>query len=286
MSDATSTRLELIAQFAMRIARRCVTPYACPKSRHDFTQPQLLACLVLKVATRNDYRGVCELLTIAPTLQAALGLRRIPHWTTLQKFMAKPQVPQIIDAMIGEVLKEVGAADQPRPIAVDSTGLQNGMASLHYHTRRWGRGVARKSIKVSLAVVCNLMLPVAMVVSVGAGADMQQMPELMAKIEGRTKPSWVLADAGYDAEWVHEHCRHHLGAQTAIPAVPRGPGGVVKTKWRSMMKTLPTIYGVRWHAESFFSGMKRTTLATLSSRTESTLLHEASMKVLTYAIRR
>lgn len=287
MRDSKATRLECVARMALRVAGRCVSSYACATSRHDFTQAQLVACLVLKAVTKNDYRGVCELLTLAPALRRALGLEKVPHWTTLQKFMAKSQVPQIIDAMLGQVIAQTGWKDRPTPIAVDSTGLQNGMASLHYQTRRWGAvRRARHSIKVSVAVLCGALLPAAVVVDVGASSDMRQMPALMDQIEANTTPSWLLADGAYDAEWVHERCREQWHARSAIPAVVRTRDGSIKTKWRALMRELPSIYGQRWHAESFFSGMKRTTLATLSSRYERTILNEAAMKVLAYAIRR
>lgn len=286
MKDAEQTRLMLIARMTLRLARRCVAPYACVRSRHDFTQPQLVACLVLRAVTKNDYRGIRELLLLSPPLREALGLEKVPHWTTLQKFMARPEVPEIIDLLIGEVLKEVGIADQPAEIAVDSTGMQNGVASLHYLTRRGKSGRARKTVKVSVAVVCGLLLPAALVVDLGASSDMTQMPSLMRQIESRVKPSCLLADAGYDAEWVHEVCREEWGAISAIPPVTRTHDGSIKTKWRARMRKLPAMYGRRWHAESFFSGLKRTTMSSLSSRTVATLLAEASMKVLAYAIRR
>lgn len=286
MQDASHVRLVLIARMAMRVARRCVTPYACVKSRHDFTQPQLIACLVLKTASRNDYRGICELLTLAPLLCEAMGLEKVPHWTTLQKFMARPEVPRIVDEMIGEVLKEVGVAKRPSAIAVDSTGLQCGVASLHYQTRRGKNRRIQKTVKVSVAVVCGALLPAALVVDLGSSSDMQQMPALMERIEQRTQPSHLLADSGYDAEWVHEIVRERWQAQSAIPPVTRTLDGTIKTKWRATMRDLPAIYGRRWHAESFMSGFKRTMMSTLSSRRAGLLLAEASMKVLAYAIRR
>lgn len=270
----------------MRMARRCVTAYACVKSRHDFTQSQLIACLVLKIASKSDYRGIHELLTLAPPLREALGLEKVPHWTTLQKFMAKRHVPQIVDRMIEEILKEVGLSDRPSMIAVDSTALQCGVASLHYQTRQGKSRKIRKTVKVSLAVVCAALLPAALVVDLGSSSDMQQMPALMAQIESRTTPSHLLCDSAFDAEWVHEICRERWQAQSVIPAVIRTPDGTIKTKWRAQMRKLPAIYGQRWQVESFMSAFKRTTMSTLSSRRTITLLAEASMKVLTYAIRR
>ena len=78
-------------------------------------------------------------------------------------------------------------------------------------------------------------------------------------------------------------CRESWGAESYIPAVIRTADGSIKTRYRSEMRELPAKFGRRWHVESFFSGLKRTTL---SSRTPRTLLAEASMKILAYTIRR
>lgn len=76
MQDAKQLQWVVIARMALRVARKCVSTYSCVKSRHDFTQPQLLGCLILKQVTKNDYRGVCQLLTLAPALREALGCSR------------------------------------------------------------------------------------------------------------------------------------------------------------------------------------------------------------------
>ncbi len=52
------------------------------------------------------------------------------------------------------------------------------------------------------------------------------------------------------------------------------------------MGDLPVECGHRWHVESFFSGLKRTMLSTLSSRKREMLIAEASTKVLAYAVGR
>ena len=285
--EEKDTSLVRIATLCMRIARKRVATYSHIKSRRDFTQPQLLTCLVLRAYTRNHYRGVYELLTISPPLREAIGLQKVPHWTTLQKFMAKPEVPLIIDTMIGAILQETGQAEIPSEIAVDSSGMQIGVASLHYRKRcQEGGGTRKLPVKVSVAVLCGSLLPAALVVDLGSSADMRQMPALMGQIEANATPKRLLADKGYDAEWVHEVVREQWGAESVIQPVIRAPDGSIKTKWRAAMRELPAAFGRRWHVESFFSGMKRTMLSTLSSRKASTLLHEAAMKVLAYAMRR
>lgn len=288
MQDAAmQSRLLRLVRMTRRLARKDLAPYACRVSRHDFTQPQLLSCLVLKQATKNTYRGVCELLTLASALREAIGLRKVPHWTTLQKFAAKPEIPDRVDRVLARILKETGLDRIPTEIAVDSTGLQTGVASLHYRTKRWRNGgQARQSVKLSTAVVCGLLIPAAVCVEIGASPDMRQMPTLMEQIEARTTPTRLMADAGYDAEWVHERCRERWGAESLIPPVPRTRDGSIRTRWRSRMRPLPKAYGRRWQAESYFSGLKRTTGATLSSRTPRTLVAETWLKVLAYAVHR
>ncbi len=267
--------------------RKCVAIYGSATSRKDLTQPRLVACLVLKTATRNDYRGVCELLTLSPALREAIGLNKVPRFITLGKFASKSGIMEIVDAMIGQTLADAGIRVIPGEITVDSTGMLNGAAGAHYQIRAGGSGrTRRKPVKVSAAIVRGAMPPAALVVGMGSSADMKQTPALMDQIEARTKPVRLMADKGYDAEWAHEASRERRGAESLIPPVPRAHDGSVRTKWRSKMVALPKAFGRRRRAESFFSGMKRTMLATLSSRSERTMLVEAALKALAYAIRR
>lgn len=119
----------------------------------------------------------------------------------------------------------------------------------------------------------------------GPRNDLRQMPALLDQVEARTTPSLLLADRGYDAEWVHVRCRERLGAMSIIP-VRHEEGKEVRSHYRRQLQELPTVFGRRWHAESFFSALKRTMHATLKSRSVHTMLNEAAFKVLTFAIRR
>jgi hypothetical protein len=291
MTQTDGTRLERVASIALRLARRCAVPYSSYKSRKDFTQPQLIACLVLKAASKTDYRGVCELLELSPRLRQRIGLEKVPHWTTLQKFSAREGTRETLGAVIEQVLLEVGVGDGPAEVAVDSTGLQGGVASEHYQTRRGLSGKARRYVKLSVAVLGTSLLPAALVVDMGPTVDMAQMPSLLDQVERRVgterlSGGTLWADRGYDAEWVHERCREQWSCRSLIPPVPKGPNGVVKSKYRSELVDPPREYGRRWFVESYFSGLKRTTLSTLSARSVEAMLTEATLKVLAYAVRR
>jgi hypothetical protein len=72
-----------LARTALACAQEVLEPYSCPKSRHDFTQAQLFAILVLKAFFRTDYRGIVELLEDFSDLRRELRLSKVPHASTL-----------------------------------------------------------------------------------------------------------------------------------------------------------------------------------------------------------
>ncbi len=72
-----------LAREALAVGQRALPPYSCARSRHDFTQPQLFALLTLRQMLHLDYRGVVTLLAEWRELRRALGLRKVPHYSTL-----------------------------------------------------------------------------------------------------------------------------------------------------------------------------------------------------------
>ncbi|MBY0458024.1 MAG: hypothetical protein K2V38_11845 [Gemmataceae bacterium] len=72
-----------VALEALRVGQRALPAYHSRFSRHDFTQPQLLAALALKALLNTDYRGVAQYLADFADLRADLGLAKVPHYSTL-----------------------------------------------------------------------------------------------------------------------------------------------------------------------------------------------------------
>jgi hypothetical protein len=72
-----------VARAAIDAAADALPLYSCPKSRHDYTQPQLFAILALKQFFRTDYRGVAAILADSSDLRRELGLAKVPHYSTL-----------------------------------------------------------------------------------------------------------------------------------------------------------------------------------------------------------
>ena len=87
---------------AHQFACRTLSSYTCKFSRHDFTLPQLFACLVVKEHQKRSYRGAEALLRDAPHWCHAIGMRNVPDHNTLCRAAAfllrKGNVNRLLDA--------------------------------------------------------------------------------------------------------------------------------------------------------------------------------------------
>lgn len=274
-----------VVSLSMRIARKYLAPYSHRNSPKKFTQEQLITCLILKAYLNKTYRDIVDLLEVTDELRKRMGLTQVPHYSTLKKFADRSDTLHIVDCMLLEIVREFDMESEEA--AIDSTGLETTSASAHYKTRS---GMQRKKyIKVSVCVMTATLLPSSLHLSWGPGNDKSEAGSVLAKASNVNRPQRLLADAGYDAEWVHEFCREQWQTESIIkPAVHRADGKM-NGKYRSQM-TEETLqeknYGRRWLVESFMSGLKRTTNSALRSRTEHGLFIEAAMNVLAYALRR
>lgn len=283
--DAPPTRLVRFGMLALRLAARRLPAYASVYSRRDFTQPQLLACLIIRGALGLTYRGVCQVLRNSPDLIRALGLSKVPHFTTLEGFANAGDIRPLVDDLLRELMLHLGDGEKPQvaEIAVDSTGFSATSSSAYFNEKRRYAG---PFVKVSVAVVCGLIIPASLVVSWGRSNDMTQAPEVIAKAAACVQARRLYADAGYDGESMHQLCRERLGIESFIPPVPKTRDGSVRTRYRSMMTSLPTGYRRRSHVESFFSAVKRTGGSGLRARTRRSQFNEVALRILGYAVRR
>jgi hypothetical protein len=74
-----------LAKQALSVAQKVLPRYSAKRSRHDFTQAQLFAILALQQFFQTDYRGIVEYLKDFTDLRKALKLKKVPHFTTIQK---------------------------------------------------------------------------------------------------------------------------------------------------------------------------------------------------------
>lgn len=74
---------------ALEVARSAFPAYTSKFAKRTYTRHQHAAILALKAFLRTDYRGLAAYLRDWSDLRAALGLARVPHFTTLQKAAAR-----------------------------------------------------------------------------------------------------------------------------------------------------------------------------------------------------
>src|ERR1044071_3320425 len=148
----------------MKLSRPHLADYGATRSRHDFTQRQLISCLVLRAYLKTTYRGVLDVLSASASLRQSLGLgEKLPHFTTLQKFSARSNVLGIAQKLIAGI-GQCAAQQQGSgcEVAMDATGLARTTVSDYFCSRQGRR--FRRWVKVSTVVVCGSLVPIALIV--------------------------------------------------------------------------------------------------------------------------
>lgn len=72
-----------LAKEALKVAQGALPAYSSKFSKKDFTQPQLFSILALRQFFKTDYRGTVQLLRDFSELRSILGLKKVPHYSTL-----------------------------------------------------------------------------------------------------------------------------------------------------------------------------------------------------------
>ena len=224
----TSKSPKAVALVAYGAAQRVLPPFSHLKSPKKFTQPQLVACLVLKEFFKTDYRGIVEILTDSSDLRKVLELAETPHYTTLQKaahrFTRKKTTTKLMResvAIAGDsklLKKSVALA------ALDSTGFESHHTSTYFVSRKRRKGYAHgyqtmkysRFPKLSIVVDAASLLVLSGVPSYGPSPDIVHFREAL-RSSAHVRIRCVVADAGYDAEHAHAFAREELGITTITP---------------------------------------------------------------------
>jgi hypothetical protein len=133
------------ARIAVQVSKAVLPRYRSRFSKHQFTQPQLLAILCLMRYEDWTFREAEVRLAEHRELRQALGLASVPDFTTLYRFLQRLDDP-ILDRAVGETVRRLrGVRRKGRRrarVAVDATGLAQGAVStffvrrLHHHGQK------------------------------------------------------------------------------------------------------------------------------------------------------
>lgn len=284
---------------ALKVAEASLPAYSHRFSPKKFTLPQLFACLVLKDFYGLTYRGATGLLTDGDSLAAAIGLKKIPHWTTLQKAADRLLLSRSFRRLLSTTVERAKRAKiirrRVRLAAVDTSGFEARHTSRYYAQRRKATGKDGRSRRVSyrrypkLGVVCDAEshFILAARATQGPQPDFGDFRPLLVAAQERIGLKTILADAGFDSEAHHEWAREELGIQSLIPPEhgrpsPREPAG----RYRKQMKRHlhESRYGQRWQVETVYSMIKRLSGEVVNARTYWRRCRLLLLKTLTHNI--
>ena len=213
-------------------------------SNKIFCNHQHIILLVLKQKLRTTYEELIEFPKVS-CIPNYIGLKRIPHYTTLVKFHKRLR-NDIINLLINQRVAKT--------VAVDGTGFEPSTKSYYYRTI-WNsdsRQKTRKFVKLSIAIDVDNQQILSYRIHQGPRHDSKDFQHLLKGLD----VEYVLADKGYDSK---EHRLFVFYKLHAIPNTPyRKTSGI--TKLREKNHVIPFVeetYHKRSLVETVFSVVKR-----------------------------
>jgi hypothetical protein len=280
-----------IAQMALAIGQGALLPYSHKFSPRRYFQSQLFACLVLRQFFRTDYRGIVQILRDCADLRAAVGLARVPHYSTLcyaQRRLLKQRTFQALQRQVFQRARSHGLLPARPTAIIDATGLEARHVSRYYVDRKGYRRFRRRRWpKVTVVGDAHTHLVGGATIGWGPSQDSPQLPPPVRQAAKQTRWERLLGDTAYEAEHHHQLCREELGIRsTVIPLNPRGSRKWPKTRYRRQRKRrfFKRVYGQRWQVESLISRHKRVLGATLRARKWSAQKQECLVRILTHNV--
>ena len=226
------SRLISFTKHLYKSARRSLATYSSRFSRHDYTQPQHLSLNGLKKRLRLKYREVIEVIDEMPRIKEILGLKKMPHFTTIQKFFQRIPTP-LFERILNQTLK-LFEISEPW-VAMDGTGHSSSYASTYYAKKlKKQKKRRRKSYsKNSIAVDTKTQAILAHRTRKGPRHDSIDAVPMIRKTK-RYKPKGYSLDKGYDAECIHKVIREETNAE---PHIPLRDGKALTGEYRQLMLT-------------------------------------------------
>ena len=283
-----------VAREALAVATKALRPYAHKYSPKLYTQPQLFVCLVLKVFWKTDYRGLTTQLREWSEMRRTIGLRCVPHFTTLHKASTRLlRLPRVRRLLAVTIRRHLGRRRSVRRAAFDSTGLDCGSRSAYYVRRRsainkqWQRLTYRHYAKLELAVDTANHVILAAFAGYGPRPDTDRYVPLLTATRRQVKVKATVGDAGYDSEPNHVYARDVCGVRSFMPATigrpsVNPPTGYYRRQMRQRLDKNYGGYGQRAQVECTNSMLKRRLTSSVAARSYWPQCRELLLIVLTY----
>ena len=259
------SKLIKFAETCSGVVKKKIRKYSSKFSRRTYTQWQLLTLLCIMKRYRLKYREFVEILQLMPELAQFLELKKIPHWTTLNKFFLRMK-----NAMLA-FLVELSACAKRIEASIDASGYDRHYASKHYVRRckmTFGDLKVTKIIDVQRLSVHRIHCT----------TTRRHDSQIILPLVGRTAASLLSlhGDAGYDAKFI----RDSLRSQGTRPVIKHRVFWNIDKAHNARLKN----YGKRSMSETVNSMMKRKYGDFVSCKTWNNQFKEMTLKSLVHNI--
>ena len=265
------------------VTRQSLPMYSHKKSPHIYTLSQLISCVLLKIYLKNiSFRDLEELLLSSENMCGALGLRRVPNYSTFNRAcnrVSNKNVQKLLEKIL-EIIFIHTRINSYVVFSCDSTGFKEDSASFYYALR--SRKKRKRWIKAFYLLDTRSQICVSQVIGRGPSGDAGGLCQLEKR--SPLLPLIEVMDRGFDGNG-----NFHFGLPIRIiPPIRRG--GSIKS-WNRilayivyMFSKLMGIYGKRWLCETMNSVIKRKFGDSVRERKEKNKKTIVSLMTIAYNI--
>ena len=245
------------------------------KKNNVFSNSKHMTMYGLMKKEKKDYRDMPDFLEL---LKNEIGLPRIPHFTTLNKFALRVK-PKWFDVLIDEIISSVSTEEMVM-CSIDGTGLSLNSRSKYFETIVGQR---------KLFMQCNLCYENKHRLILAykfrrkrrhESIDFQRLAKKACKMRN---VECFLQDKAYDAEKHHKFVRYELKSELIAPVRKKGKkiGGFYRKQMKNLPKTYKKRASISENGHSVLKGKYGEIIYAKKFRTQKI---EAAGKILAYNV--
>ena len=254
--------------------------------RRRLPQYKMIILCFLKELLNLDYRGLISYVDSNEQLKSELKLKKMPNYSTVQKFKAN------LDEDYLEGLFKKFVDKEESILAVDSSHFSDFNSDVYYRMRIGRITQHKHSIKTSVVIDTKTQYIVSVAISRGVANDSPFFFSLLNWMESSVNVKSVAADAAYDSEKNHKFVIEKLNADSLIKIRKIRPGYHRKGRFRRKVASLFNLkghrkkYNMRSIVECVFSVVKRCLSRVVKSFKSNLKRIDLMLRLLAYNIRR
>jgi transposase len=252
--------------------------YSNDFSNRLYTQQALFTILAMKIYTKSTYREIIEFVELSDKIKKYLGLKKVPHFTTIQKFFKRLPSSELREISQFILSKNEIEAEI---IALDGSGFTSDYADKYYAKIR--RKERKSYIKNHIAIDVKTRLILHYQTLRGPKHDTQFAKPAIRQIK-KYKPHYIVADKAYDTESIRKCMNEEIKAFDQIPLKTRAKNGHYRLNSPTIFRH--KIYNKRTSVECTFSVLKRKFSGINYSRSTNLASKETQLKNTIYNIYR